>query len=386
MKKAIIIVLDGVGCGSAPDSAKYGDLGADTLRHVIQAEKPALPNLRALGLGCLSDDNGCDEDQVMGVYGRLTEQSAGKDTTSGHWEMAGLVLKTPFPTFPNGFPDEIMKPFETAIGRGTLGNYASSGTVILDDLGEAHIKTGKPIVYTSADSVFQIAAHEDIIPAKDLWTLCEKARALLVGPYAVGRVIARPFVGAPGHFTRTGNRRDFSVPPPADTLLDILKQKGLNVIGIGKIEDIFAHRGLTATDHAAGNPACLESTLRHMDKPIHGLLFVNLVDFDALYGHRNDIKGFAKALEAVDQAIPAIMSKMGDEDLLIFTADHGCDPTYPGTDHTREYAPLLCWAKGIRSKNLGTRTCFGDISATVLEMFGIDEKTAGASFYQELWK
>ncbi len=386
MKKAIVIVLDGVGCGSAPDSAAYGDLGADTLRHVIQTKRPALPNLYALGLGCLLEGGGYNKISPIGAYGRLTEQSAGKDTTSGHWEMAGLILHVPFPTFPNGFPNEILKPFEAAIGRGTLGNYASSGTEILDKLGQEHIQTGKPIVYTSADSVFQIAAHEDIIPPQALWAICEKARALLAGPNAVGRVIARPFIGTKGNFKRTGNRRDFSVPPPADTLLDVLSGEGFDVVGIGKIEDIFAHRGLTASDHAAGNPACLESTLQHMDQPINGLLFVNLVDFDALYGHRNDVDGFAKALEAVDRAIPSIMAKMGDEDLLIFTADHGCDPTYPGTDHTREYAPLLCWAKNIRQKNLGIRKCFGDISATILEMFGVKAELDGTSFYGELWR
>ncbi len=383
MKKAILIVLDGVGCGSAPDAKAYGDEGANTLGHVIEEANPHLPHLRGLGLGRLPSLSGGAE-PVSGAYGRLTEQSAGKDTTTGHWEMAGVKLAAPFPTFPDGFPPEVMEPFERAIGRGTLGNYASSGTEILVTLGEEHMKTGKPIVYTSADSVFQIAAHEDIIPPEELWRICEVARGILAGPYSVGRVIARPFVGQPGAFTRTGNRRDFSVPPPSDTMLDVMKRAGLDVVGVGKIEDIFAHRGLTASDHASGNPACIASTLAQMEKPVNGLIFVNLVDFDMVYGHRNDTDGFARALEAVDLAVPDLMARMGDDDLLLFTADHGCDPCYPGTDHTREYVPLLCWRRGIGAVDLGTRATFGDIAATVLDMFGLPERLCGASFYRAL--
>lgn len=385
-KKAILIVLDGVGCGDSPDAAAYGDEGANTLRHVLATANPALPNLRAMGL-CNIPHVGCEPPEtVIGAYGRCEERSAGKDTTTGHWEMAGLPVMEAFPTFPDGFPKEVMDGFEQAIGRGTLGNYASSGTVILDELGEAHMRTGKPIVYTSADSVFQIAAHEEIIPPQELWRMCETAREILVGPYAVGRVIARPFIGKPGAFTRTGNRRDFSVLPIGKTLLDVLSENGCDVAGVGKIEDIFAHRGLTKSDHASGNTACIASMMKMMAEPLNGLLFVNLVDFDMVYGHRNDVQGFAGALEEVDRALPAIMAAMGPEDLLIFTADHGCDPTFPGTDHTRECVPLLCWRKGIRPENLGTRATYSDISATILEMFGLENTLAGTSFYASLAK
>lgn len=378
-----MIVLDGVGCGSAPDAADYGDEGANTLRHVVEAAHPDLPNFRTLGLANIPDTGLQSDPKAVGAWGRCREQSAGKDTTTGHWEMAGLITEKPFPTFEH-FPPEVMEPFEQAIGRGTLGNYASSGTEILTVLGEEHMRTGKPIVYTSADSVFQIAAHEEVIPAEELWRICEIARGILVGPYAVGRVIARPFIGEPGAFTRTGNRRDFSVVPPTDTMLDVLKREGFDVAGVGKIEDIFAHRGLTLSDHAAGNEACIVSTLEMLDKPLNGLVFVNLVDFDSVYGHRNDADGFARALEAVDRAIPAILEKMGPDDLLMFTADHGTDPGYPGTDHTREYVPLVAYRKGVAPSDLGTRATYADIAATILEMFGLPNTLAGTSFYADL--
>lgn len=383
-KKAILIVLDGVGCGNAPDAAAYGDEGANTLRHVAEAAHPALPNLAALGLGSIPDTGIAASGKLIGAYGRCQEISAGKDTTAGHWEMAGLPTRTSFPTFPDGFPPDLIAAFEKAIGRGTLGNYAASGTAIIETLGEEHMRTGKPIVYTSADSVFQIAAHEAVIPPKELWAMCETARVLLKGPYAVGRVIARPFIGEPGAFVRTGNRRDFSLQPPGDTLLDVLSRNGFDVAGVGKIEDIFAHRGLTQSDHASGNAACIASTLKMMDKPLNGLLFVNLVDFDMVYGHRNDLDGFARALEAVDQALPAIMAKMGPADLLMFTADHGCDPGFPGTDHTRELVPLLCWTPGLVPVDLGLRATYGDIAATILEMFGLENTLSGTSFYSSL--
>lgn len=383
-KKAILIVLDGVGAGNAPDAMSYGDEGANTLRHVFEAAEPNLPNLRRLGLGHIPDVGFAPSTELHGSYGRCRELSAGKDTTTGHWEMAGVVTETPFPTFPEGFPKEVVETFEKAIGRGTLGNCASSGTVIMDELGAEHMRTGKPIIYTSADSVFQIAAHEDIISAPQLWALCETARGILTGQYAVGRVIARPFVGEPGTFSRTGNRRDFSLVPPKDTMLDVLKAAGYQVAGVGKIEDIFAHRGLTESDHAAGNPACIQSMLGRLEEPLHGLMFVNLVDFDSVYGHRNDIFGFAAALEAVDRAIPAILEKMGEEDLLLFTADHGCDPGYPGTDHTREMTPLLAYRPGRVPADLGVRQSYADIAATILEMFGIQSPFAGTSFYQAL--
>ncbi|MDR0897774.1 MAG: phosphopentomutase [Oscillospiraceae bacterium] len=381
MQKVILIVLDGVGCGHAPDAAAYGDAGCNTLGHVLAECRPALPNLMALGLPAVL---GLPSDTPQtGAAGRLIEQSAGKDTTTGHWELAGLVTRTPFPVFPNGFPKELMQAFETAIGRGTLGNYASSGTVILEELGAEHLRTGKPIVYTSADSVFQIAAHEGIIPPEDLWGICRQARELLTGEFAVGRVIARPFVGEVGAFKRTGNRRDFSLEPPADTLLDRLKRAGHAVVGIGKIEDIFAHRGLTASDHASGNEACLAATLRAMEQPLNGLIFVNLVDFDAVYGHRNDAPGFARALEAVDRALPEIMARMGEDDLLLLTADHGCDPTTPGTDHTREKVPLLCWGRRVKPGWLGDRESYADVAATVLARFGLSGGE-GRSFGEDL--
>ena len=379
-KKAILIVLDGVGCGNAPDAAAYGDEGANTLGHVAEASRPALPHLRGLGLGHLAGAGFAPDPKVQGAYGVCREMSAGKDTTTGHWEIAGVSLQTPFPVFPDGFPREVMDAFERATGRGSLGNRAASGTEIISRLGDAHLATGKPIVYTSADSVFQIAAHEECIPPEELWRMCEAARAILTGPYAVGRVIARPFTGRSGAFTRTGNRRDFSVPPPGDTLLDILSRSGCDVAGVGKIEDIFAHRGLTLSDHASGNSACVAATLAMMARPLDGLIFVNLVDFDMLYGHRNDARGFARALEEFDAALPAIMAAMGEDDLLLLTADHGCDPLFPGTDHTRENVPLLCWQKGIAPVDLGARRTFGDIASTILEMFELPDTLCGTSF------
>lgn len=385
-KKAILVVLDGVGCGNAPDAAAYGDEGANTLRHVAEKAAPALPNLRGIGLGHIPDAGFAPDPLMRGGFGRCRERSAGKDTTTGHWEMAGIITEQPFPVFPDGFPPDVIEPFEAAIGRGILGNYPASGTEILTVLGEEHMRTGKPIVYTSADSVFQIAAHEEVIPPQDLWTICEIARGILRGPYAVGRVIARPFVGKPGAFVRTGNRRDFSLVPPGDTLLDLLKRAGYDVAGVGKIEDIFAHRGLTESDHAAGNDACIASMLRRLETPLNGFLFVNLVDTDSIYGHRNDVQGFARALEAVDRALPLIQAQMGPEDLLLFSADHGCDPAFPGTDHTREMVPLLAWSPGIAAVDLGVRQTYGDIAATILEMFDLPNPLTGTSFYQALQK
>ncbi len=384
-KKAVLIVLDGVGCGNAPDAHLYGDEGANTLLHVATAMRPSLPNLCALGLGNIAGTGFAPSPAPSGAYGRCREKSAGKDTTTGHWEIAGLSLSTPFPVFPNGFPPEVMEPFERAIGLGTLGNFAASGTEILERLGPEHLRTGYPIVYTSADSVFQIAAHEAVLPPKELWRICEIARSLLVGPYAVGRVIARPFVGEPGAFVRTGNRRDFSVVPPGDTLLDILSRNGLDTLGVGKIEDIFAHRGLTGSDHASGNPACIVATLSMMERDVHGLIFVNLVDTDMLYGHRNDAEGFARALQAFDAALPSIMARMRGDDLLLLTADHGCDPGFPGTDHTREQVPLLCWSPSLpKGVSLGDRSTFGDIASTVLDAFGLPNTLCGTSFYHAL--
>ncbi|MDD7446364.1 MAG: phosphopentomutase [Clostridiales bacterium] len=383
-KKVILIVLDSVGCGNAPDARQYGDEGANTLGHIAEKAQPRLPNMEAIGLGNIPGSGFAPAACPTGLYGRCIERSAGKDTTTGHWEIAGLPLKTPFPTYPNGFPADVIEAFERATGRGVLGNRPASGTAILDELGEEHMRTGKLIVYTSADSVFQIAAHEDIVPPQELWHICEQARALLQGEHGVGRVIARPFIGKPGAFVRTGNRRDFSLTPPSDTMLDVLSRAGLDVWGVGKIEDIFAHRGLTQSIHSAGNPACIETLLSMMEKDMNGLIFVNLVDFDSVYGHRRDVAGYAKGLEEFDAALPQIMARMGEDDVLMMTADHGCDPTYRGTDHTREMVPLLCWGHGVKSQALGTRDTYGDIAATILERFDLKNTLCGTSFAELL--
>ena len=383
-KKVILIVLDSVGCGNAPDARQYGDEGANTLGHIAEKAQPRLPNMEAIGLGNIPGSGFAPAACPTGLYGRCIERSAGKDTTTGHWEIAGLPLKTPFPTYPNGFPADVIEAFERATARGVLGNRPASGTAILDELGEEHMRTGKLIVYTSADSVFQIAAHEDIVPPQELWHICEQARALLQGEHGVGRVIARPFIGKPGAFVRTGNRRDFSLTPPSDTMLDVLSRAGLDVWGVGKIEDIFAHRGLTQSIHSAGNPACIETLLSMMEKDMNGLIFVNLVDFDSVYGHRRDVAGYAKGLEEFDAALPQIMARMGEDDVLMMTADHGCDPTYRGTDHTREMVPLLCWGRGVKSQALGTRDTYGDIAATILERFDLKNTLCGTSFAELL--
>ena len=385
-KKAILIVLDSVGIGALPDAAAYGDAGADTLGHIINTCRPDLPNLMAMGLGNIDGASFPGAAAApTAAYGRLREVSAGKDTTTGHWEIAGVQLSRPFPTFPDGFPQAFLTRFEQAVGRGTIGNKPASGTAILDELGEEHIATGKLIVYTSADSVFQIAANEAVVPLEELYRDCEIAREMLTGELEVGRVIARPFVGErAGAFRRTGGRRDFSAMPP-ETMCDVLAAAGKTVYGVGKIEDIFGHRGITKSNHAAGNPACMEATFAAMREDFDGLLFVNLVDFDMVYGHRRDVEGYARALETFDRQLPQIQALMGDEDLLILTADHGCDPRHTGTDHTREHTPLLVWGRGVRpGVNLGTRETYADISATVLEFFGADKKLKGTSFLAQL--
>lgn len=385
-KKAILIVLDSVGIGALPDAAAYGDAGADTLGHIINTCRPDLPNLMAMGLGNIDGASFPGAAAApTAAYGRLREVSAGKDTTTGHWEIAGVQLSRPFPTFPDGFPQAFLTRFEQAVGRGTIGNKPASGTAILDELGEEHIATGKLIVYTSADSVFQIAANEAVVPLEELYRDCEIAREMLTGELEVGRVIARPFVGErAGAFRRTGGRRDFSAMPP-ETMCDVLAAAGKTVYGVGKIEDIFGHRGITKSNHAAGNSACMEATFAAMREDFDGLLFVNLVDFDMVYGHRRDVEGYARALETFDRQLPQIQALMGDEDLLILTADHGCDPRHTGTDHTREHTPLLVWGRGVRpGVNLGTRETYADISATVLEFFGADKKLKGTSFLAQL--
>ena len=380
-KKLILIVLDGAGIGALPDAAQYGDVGAHTLRHVL-AHRPKLENLWRLGLANIQESGLCGPlNSPEACFGRMRERSPGKDTTTGHWEICGAALDQPFPVFPNGFPADFVRGFEAAIGHETLGNYAASGTEILGQLGEDHLATGKPIVYTSADSVFQIAAHEDICPVEELYRYCEIAREMLTGPLAVGRVIARPFTGAPGAFARTSRRKDFSLLPPRN-LLDALSAAGICTYGIGKIEDIFCHRGLTKSNHAAGNPACIQATLEAMAQDFTGLIFTNLVDFDMLYGHRNDIEGFYDALAAFDGALPGLIAAMGAEDLLVLTADHGCDPGHPGTDHTREHVPLIVYGKTLRGGvDLGTRDTFADIAAIALDFFKVqqDQAIAGAS-------
>ncbi|MDO5378348.1 MAG: phosphopentomutase [Clostridia bacterium] len=386
-KKAILIVLDSVGIGALPDAEKYGDKGADTLGHIMAACHPELPNLLSLGLANIdgASFSGMAQSDVKGSYGRMREVSAGKDTTTGHWEIAGVQLARPFPTFPNGFPQEFIERFEAAVGRETIGNKPASGTAILDELGEEHIRTGKLIVYTSADSVFQIAANEAVVPLEELYRDCEIARGMLAGDLEVGRVIARPFVGErAGAFKRTGGRRDFSAMPP-ETMCDLLERAGKTVYGVGKIEDIFGHRGITKSNHAAGNPACMEATFAAMREDFDGLLFVNLVDFDMVFGHRRDPEGYAGALRAFDEQLLQIQAMMGEEDVLILTADHGCDPCHTGTDHTREHVPLLVWGKRVKpGVNLGTRETYADIAATVLEYFGVPSTVKGTSFLREI--
>jgi len=381
-KRVFLVVLDSVGAGALPDAHLYGDAGANTLGHIIEQEKPHLPNMEKMGLGLIPNVGANAPVNGAGAYGRAIEVSSGKDTTTGHWEISGIKLEKPFPTYPDGFPADVIEAYEKAIGTKVIGNYASSGTVILDELGEEHMRTGYPIVYTSADSVFQIACHEEIYPPEKLYELCRIARNLLQGEHGVGRVIARPFVGTgKGAFKRTGNRRDFSMEPIAETMLTALKNKGFFTMGVGKIEDIFCMQGLCESDHAAGNPACIDAMLKAMQRDFNGLLFVNLVDFDSVYGHRRDVKGYAEALECFDKRLEEIKAAMNEEDLLILTADHGCDPAYTGTDHTREYVPILCWKPGMTGlTDLGTRKTYADLAATIADIFGLEERFNAESF------
>ncbi len=373
MMTLIVIVLDSFGIGEMPDAADYGDEGSNTLRTVAADPFFSMPNTVGMGLFNIDGVNETGKaDRPTGTFARMTERSAGKDTTTGHWEIAGLISKSPMPTFPNGFPPEVIEPFERETGRKVLVNKPYSGTEVIKDYGEEHMRTGALIVYTSADSVFQIAAHEDIVPVEELYRYCEIARKILTGDYAVGRVIARPFVGEPGHFTRTSRRHDFSLEPPRDTMLDQLKEEGYDVIGVGKINDIFAGRGITEFVRTAGNEEGIERTIEYMGRDFEGLLFVNLVDCDMLYGHRNDVDGYAKAMTYFDEQLPRIVEKMRDEDILILAADHGCDPGTPSTDHSREYTPLIMYGNPIpQGDNLGTRPTFADTGATILEYFGV---------------
>ncbi|WP_309118729.1 phosphopentomutase [Paenibacillus sp.] len=385
--KICMIVLDSVGIGELPDAARFGDAGAHTLGHISERVPTlSLPHLRELGLGNISDMPGIPPvESPKGCYGKMAETSVGKDTMTGHWELMGLNVTIPFQTFPNGFPDKLIDAFEKETGRRVIGNKPASGTDILDELGEEQMKTGAWIVYTSADSVFQIAAHEDVIPLEELYDACRIARRLTQGEFAVGRVIARPYVGAPGAFRRTSNRHDYAVKPPAPTVMNALKDAGLDVIAVGKIGDIFSMEGVTESLPTKSNADGVDKTILAMKKPFRGFCFTNLVDFDSLYGHRRDPQGYAQALEAFDRALPAIMETFTERDLLLITADHGNDPVHAGTDHTREYVPILLWSPALAGgASIGVRGTFADAGASILDNFGVQPMEHGTSFIKEL--
>lgn len=385
-KRVIWIVIDSVGIGELPDAHLYGDEGSNTLENIYKSVGGfELKNMESLGLGCINGVSSIPcTNHPLGSYGKANEKSPGKDTTTGHWEMAGIILDKAFPTFPNGFPEEFIERFEVAIGRKVLGNYPESGTVIINDLGDEHLKTGKPIVYTSADSVFQIAAHEEVIPLEELYEICKTARQMLTGDLNVGRVIARPFIGKSGNYIRTPNRHDFSVLPTQKTVLDYIKEAGLSVMGVGKIKDIFAGQGITDTLPMKSNDEGITNTIEFMNTNREGLIFTNLVDFDMLYGHRNDIEGYAGALMDFDARLPEIINLMTHEDILIINSDHGCDPTTKSTDHSREYIPILVYGKSLQRVNLGIRDTFADIGATICDILGVEKIAAGQSFSKEI--
>ena len=386
MKRVFLIVLDSCGIGAMPDSPSFGDADVNTLAACATSDKLHIPNMIAAGLGNI-DGVEClpKTDAPKGAYARLTEASMGKDTTIGHWEIAGIVSPEPLPTYPEGFPDELLDPFKEATGRGVLANAPWSGTAVIEEYGDQHVATGDLIVYTSADSVFQIAAHEEVVPPEQLYEYCRIARKLLKGKHGVGRVIARPFVGTSGAYKRTSNRHDFSLEPPAQTLLDAVKAAGLDSIGVGKIHDIFAGQGLTEYVYNKSNADGMNHAANFAAKDFHGLCFVNLVDFDMLYGHRRDIDGYANALTEFDTWLGGFMDNLGDEDVVMITADHGCDPSYAATtDHTREYVPLLILGKKIKPVDLGTRASFADIAATVAELLNVKLDTPGKSFAKEI--
>jgi phosphopentomutase len=386
MRRVILIVLDSVGCGALPDADQFGDAGSNTLGH-IAASVPdfALPNLQQLGLGNIPGTGLPAHPRPDGCFGRAVERSRGKDTITGHWEIAGLVPSLVFPYFPDGFPRSIMDEFERLIGTKTLGNYPASGTAIIDELGAEHMETGFPIVYTSSDSVFQIAMHEDIIPLERQYEICQIARDLLVGDNAVGRVIARPFIGKPGAFVRTSNRHDYAILPPGKTMLEYITEAGMLVKGVGKIEDIFAGVGISENSKTKDNQDGIDTTLVYMEEDFEGLIFTNLVDFDMLYGHRRDVEGYARCLVEFDKRLPDILRAMRTDDVLILTADHGNDPTFPGTDHTREHIPVLVYGDRLADgHDLGTLSAFADIGATILELLGLEGQLDGSSFAPQL--
>lgn len=389
IKRAVLIILDSVGAGELPDASEYGDVGSNTIKNIYKkVDGYTLPNLEKLGL--LNIDGFQDliksNSKFMGSVGKCNEKSKGKDTTTGHWEISGIVTENPFPVFHNGFPDGFISEFEKKVGRKTIGNYAASGTEIIKILGKEHVETGNLIVYTSADSVFQIAAHEEVVPLDELYNICKIAREMLTGDLAVGRVIARPFIGSDGNYTRTKNRRDFSLVPTTDTMLDYIKNVNKEVYAIGKIEDIFVNKGITKSIHTTNNNDGIEATINAIKEDFEGLIFTNLVDFDMIYGHRNDLKGYSDALKYFDSKLPEITSNLKDDDILIITADHGCDPTTESTDHSREYIPLIIYGKEIKSNNnigiLGTFSCIGK---TILDILNIDNNIEGHSIKEKIF-
>ena len=387
MSRVIWMVIDSVGIGALPDSEKFGDINVNTLGNIVKNYKDIkLPNMLKLGLGNIDGVDSLEGvEKPIGIFGRSSELSNGKDTTTGHWEMTGVVVEQPFRTYENGFPKEIIDEFERRTNRKVIGNKPASGTAILDELGEQQMKTGEVIVYTSADSVFQIAAHEEIIPLDELYKMCEIAREIMMGDNAVARIIARPYVGKPGAFERTSNRRDYSLSPFEDTVLDNIKNANLDVIGVGKIEDIFNKQGITEAIHTKDNMDGVDQTINYMKQENKGLIFTNLVDFDSKYGHRRNVEGYKNALEEFDARIPEIIENMKEDDVLIINADHGNDPTYKGTDHTREYIPVLVYGKNLKQGlNLGTRKSFADIGATVADILNVKMPRHGESFKNDI--
>ncbi|MGL5717002.1 MAG: phosphopentomutase [Paraclostridium sp.] len=389
MNRIIWMIIDSVGIGALPDSEQFGDINVDTLGNIVRAHKDIeIPNMIKLGLANIDGVDSLEAiERPIGCYGRASEISKGKDTTTGHWEMTGVLVETPFKTYENGFPKDIIEEFERKTNRKVIGNKPASGTAILDELGEQHMKTGEVIVYTSADSVFQIAAHEEMVSLDELYKMCEIAREIMMGENAVARIIARPFIGKPGAFERTSNRRDYSLSPFEDTVLDNIKNASLDVVGVGKIEDIFNQQGITEAIHTKDNMDGVDQTINYMKKDNKGLIFTNLVDFDSKYGHRRDVKGYKEALEEFDVRIPEIIENMKENDILIINSDHGNDPTYKGTDHTREYIPVLVYGKNInKGLNLGTRNSFADIGATVADILDVKLPKHGESFKSQIFK
>jgi phosphopentomutase len=385
-RRVIVIVVDSLGVGELPDAAAYGDQGSNTLGNIARRVALQVPTLRSLGLGRIIPVHGVPPEPSPGsAFGRMAEVSPGKDSVTGHWELMGLVLDRAFPVFPDGFPQDLIREFERRIGRGTLGNKAASGTAIIEELGDLHVETGKPIVYTSADSVFQIAAHEDVMPLEELYRACRIAYTLAVEGLGLSRIIARPFVGVRGAFRRTANRRDFALPPVGETLLDRAKAAGLNVVAVGKIEDLFASRGVTAAVHTSSDDDGMDQVERAMDSVAAGLIVANLVDFDTLYGHRNDVRGYAANLERFDARLSELLPRLRPDDLLILTADHGNDPTTPSTDHSREYVPLIVTGERVTAGvDLGVRSTFADLGQTLADVFGLTPLPNGSSFLAEV--